>query len=365
MNPLYIDALPLLPKKMSGIGHYVQNIVHGLQELNHKTILVVPKGKASLLQGRYPDLEIKELPYRHRTMQLLDIFGLAPKIDKTVGKGFYFFGNYENWPLTKDSRSLTCFHDMAFIRMPETIEKKNLFFLRTFYKRWYRRATEIATVSEFSKKEIEGIFGKRKQVSIIPNSVDKSLFSKKPHIESKKVLKKYGITIEDFLLYVGNLEPRKGLDVMLRAYSNYSDVWKRAHPLIIVGGGGWRNEEILLLIDSINKENTYILRPNGYVEDNDLAAFYSRASAIIMPSLYEGYGVPVLEAASCETDAYISNAAALREVVKQIKLVEKRNDSSLLSMKGYTVSPQTAHLIVRPNAAATSLIEVARSAKIR
>jgi glycosyltransferase involved in cell wall biosynthesis len=315
---LLIDALALVPEKKSGIGKYIHNIVEGLQEIDYDYELVVPKGKAGLLQLQYPNSTIRELPFKARTIKLLDLVGLMPPIDRYCGKGAYFFGNFDNKPLSHGSKSLTCFHDIAFLRHPETIQRLNLLFLRLFYRRWVRRSDVLVTVSEFSRDEILSLIAPSQPVEIVPNSISATY---RPTSDAA-VIESYGLPAEPYLLFVGNIEPRKGLEAFLDWYAGHSESWQRQHKLVLVGGDGWRSQVVLDQIEKLNAGSgeRVVFRPSRYVTEADLPTVYGGAKLAILPSLYEGYGVPVLEAVACGKPTLLSDARALQNIVTELKL---------------------------------------------
>ena len=123
-------------------------------------------------------------------------------------------------------------------------------------------------------------------------------------------LKNIGIS-HDFIFFVGSFEPRKNIGTLIRAYANLPEDIKMQHPLVIAGGKGWLNSEIDALIKSHPPNQ---IRRIGYVDEQDLPGLYSAAAVFVYPSLYEGFGLPILEAMSCGTPVITSNTSSMPEI---------------------------------------------------
>ena len=132
---------------------------------------------------------------------------------------------------------------------------------------------------------------------------------------------------QKFILAVGSIEPRKNLKNLLLAYASLPLHVKETYHLILVGAGGWENEDIMLLIKQQHSFVTY----SGYVNDETLAQLYNDATLFVYPSFYEGFGIPPLEAMACGTPVISSNASSLPEVCADAAFYI--NPYDVLSMK--------------------------------
>lgn len=315
---IFIDALPLAPAKMSGIGHLTLEMLRAMGSSGRvRLVLVVPLGKAGLVRRHsIPNSEVKTILMPARVFSVLLQMKLLPPVDLFIGKGAYLFPNYRNWPLYK-SQSFTYIHDAAFLKFPETVKPKNLTYLKKNIRIWLKRADTILTLSESSKRDlVEVLSVQPDKVRIIPCGVDHSVFIHRPPEEVANTKKKYGLKADKYVLYIGNFEPRKNLDRLLEAYSVLPVEQRDSYVLVMVGGGGWLNEQTLLRIKSMQEAGLNILKIDTYVEDNDLPALISGASALVQPSIYEGFGIPPLQAMACGTPVAVANNSSLPEVVE-------------------------------------------------
>lgn len=318
---LYIDALPLAVERMSGVGHLTLEIVRALASnkdfsLTHEIRLILPLGKSRVVMGHgLPNLKIKVIPVPARLLALLNKFGLIPPLDLLLGKGTYLFPNYRNWPLAF-SKSLTYVHDVSFELYPETVQTKNLAYLRSHIATWLRRSDRIITLTESAKSDIVEILAvDPKIVSVVMCGVDTTHFTRRGESAVRAVALKYNLPSKPYILYVGNLEPRKNLLRLLGAYSKLKRDTREQYPLVIVGAGGWLNDEVELKMDELGKKGLQIVRPKTFVSDEDLPAVYSGAALYVHPAIHEGFGIPPIEALACATPVAASDIPVLNEVL--------------------------------------------------
>jgi glycosyltransferase involved in cell wall biosynthesis len=235
-------------------------------------------------------------------------------MDLWLGKGVYIFPNYKNWRLLR-SRSLTYIHDLGFIRYPEFVQPKNLAFLKANIRKWIARSTLILTGSDHSRQEIIDLLKVAPdKVVRIYHGVDRQHYHRRSAAEIERVKNKYGIK-DKYLLCIGSLEPRKNLQRLIAAYRNLPAKLAGEYALCLAGGGGWLNEPILADIAAAKDEGFKIVRPEQYVSDDDLPALISGATLLVYPALYEGFGLPPLQAMACGTPVVVSDNSSLPEVV--------------------------------------------------
>lgn len=316
---VFIDALSLAQPRMSGIGHLVLEMTKALATdkqftATHAIILVLPVGKRKSAKiHSTPNVAYRTLPLPARVIALLMRLRLMPPIDLMLGRGIYLFPNYRNWPVLF-SHSITYCHDVSFILHPETVAPKNLRYLQTNIVGWLKRTDKIVTLTNAARNDICQLLAIPSQkIEVVPCGVDKGLFFRRPSTEIKSVKNKYGIEAEQYFIYVGNLEPRKNLERTLRAFSDLPENLQRSYPLLIIAAGGWSSQNLLEDLTILIKQKK-AFHPQTYVPDNDIPALISGATALLMPSLYEGFGMPPLEAAACGTLPIVSKIPAHQEV---------------------------------------------------
>lgn len=214
-------------------------------------------------------------------------------------------------------KKVTIVHDMAYKAYPETLNRKNLKWLQLTLKRSCKRADAIVTVSEFSKNEIVKYLHIRSdKIVVMPNGVDLTLYHPNYSFEQiDKVKMNYNID-GSYFLYLGTLEPRKNIERLIEAYVNlinkYKSLGVQVPKLVLAGGKGWMYDTIFETVNKFNMKDNIIF--TGYVDEKEVPLLMSGAEAFVFPSLYEGFGMPVLEAMACGTLVITSNTSSLPEV---------------------------------------------------
>lgn len=213
-------------------------------------------------------------------------------------------------------------HDMAYRAYPDTVRKKTRIWLGLSMKRSCRHSDHIVTVSEFSKREIiKYLHIPEEKITVVPNAVDHTVY--RPDYSNqqiRKVLDKYKIEPEYFL-YLGTIEPRKNLERLLMAYEKLNREIENAPQLVLAGERGWMCRGIYEKAQRLNLGKRIIF--TGYVDPADSPLLMCGAVAFVFPSMYEGFGMPPLEAMACKTPVIVSNTASLPEVVgNAARLVE-------------------------------------------
>mgnify|MGYP005749023871 CR=1 FL=1 len=254
-------------------------------------------------------------------------------------------------------KTIAVVHDMAYKAYPETVNTKTRKWLELTLKKSCKRADLIVTVSEFSKKEIIKYLGvPEKKIVVMPNGVDLDIYHPDyPEEDIEKCKSKYHIEGEYFL-YLGTLEPRKNLVNLVKAYDLVKKELKdRAPKLVLAGGKGWYYDSIFETVEQLGLREDVIF--TGYVPEEEVPLLMNGAKVFVFPSLYEGFGMPPLEAMACGTPVIVSNTEALQETIgnagicvdafdisefgnKLIELFENSNLREILSFNGLTRARQ-------------------------
>lgn len=210
----------------------------------------------------------------------------------------------------KAKKTVTTVHDFSFHVQSEWHPKERLnFYSKNFWKN-ASASDWIITGSNFTKHEIIRYMNyPENRISVIYHAVDHDLYKVYDKNMLQATKEKFKLN-DHFLLFVGSIEPRKNLHNLLKAYHLLSDDIKKSYPLVLVGFKGWENREIMQEIEK-EKEHIHYL---GYLSDEELAHVYSLATLFLYVSLYEGFGIPPLEAMACGTAVIASNVASLPEV---------------------------------------------------
>ncbi len=206
-------------------------------------------------------------------------------------------------------------HDLAYIRYPQVHPWGRRAYLTPLTRWTVRRARRIVAVSEYTRLETERLLGvPRERIVVLYEGVDAD-FRPLPPEEVEAFRRRKGLPAR-YLLYVGNLEPRKNLPRLIRAYSRVSRQYP--HALVLAGPRGWGDEELLALVERLGLAERVLLP--GFIPRQELSLWYNGAEVFVYPSLYEGFGLPPLEAMACGTPVLVSSAASLPEVVGEAGL---------------------------------------------
>ena len=187
-----------------------------------------------------------------------------------------------------------------------------------------KRSDKIVTVSHFSKQEIQKYLKvPEEKISVVYNAPSLT----EGTADYDAVCKKYGIR-GDYILFVGTIEPRKNVARLLRAFDLLKGDSKIPHQLVLAGGKGWQDEQIFQTFQSIKCSNDIVF--TGYVSAEEKNTLYQNASAFVFPSIYEGFGIPPLEAMTWGCPVVCAEAASLPEVVGEAaELVDPLDEASI------------------------------------
>lgn len=306
MKHLCIDARMLYA---SGIGTYLKNILRHLPRFLpvKMTLLVDDKYTHSL--DFLPNYQI--VPCRSDIYSLYEQMELPVKIPQCD----LFWSPHFNtpfFPIRAKLRVVTI-HDVFHLAHANTFTLPQKLYVKAMI-RWATRASSlIFTVSDFSKKEIMAYTPTPKEkIEVIPNGIDPNLFRSHSSQEGlQSIRKKYDLS-HPFVIYVGNLKPHKNLPRLLEAFHLFLQHGSSHHNLLLVGKS-FKSFSVLPFIEQVPllQQRVKIL---SRVTDDELPLLYQLAAAAILPSLYEGFGLPPLEAMSCGCPAIAAKVASLPEV---------------------------------------------------
>jgi glycosyltransferase involved in cell wall biosynthesis len=317
---IFVDAEVLVSHHFSGIGHYTLELLRGLDKVidgrpNIKITLGVYFRRRHVLKAYgFRNFNYKLTLFPLRISNGLKIKKLQPFYDIFFGKQIYLFPNYTSWPVMF-SKIISIIYDLSFELYPEYVEPGNQKFLSENVLKSVERSNRIVTISQNSKNEIVDFYNiKASKVSIIYPAVNQSEFFKWPEAEIAKVKAHYGIHGK-YILFVGNIEPRKNLKNLLLAYEKLPAKLRSEYSLLLVGARGWLDSEIFEIIERLRISGNFIQQPLGWVKDKHRAALYSGASLFVYPSKYEGFGIPPIEAMVCGVPTITSDNSSLPEAV--------------------------------------------------
>lgn len=202
-------------------------------------------------------------------------------------------------------------HDMMYFIHPEVYKRSDQFYTRNLMRLSIPRANQIIAVSHNTKKDLEDIFPKipGERMSVVHENSLPKFTQECTEAELDAFRKKHSLP-KDYLLFTGSLSPRKNLERLLQVFATIQD--KVEYDLVITGGKAWKQRTIFQVLEELGLEKrVHIL---GFVEDEDMPLLYKGARVYIYPSLYEGFGIPVLEAYNAGVPVLCSNVSSIPEV---------------------------------------------------
>jgi glycosyltransferase involved in cell wall biosynthesis len=311
-----IDVRTVLPNR-SGVGNYVLHLIQNLQKVDSEPIyyFLAQKKNLPLLgplvkeQGRLLTFFSHE---NHPWGDFWEHFLLPMRLKQ---QGIHIFhGPASLIPFQKDHyRLVVTIHDLVAFLFPKTIPLKYGAYMRFLLKQAVRKADRIISVSEHTRKDLIQILKVPSDKISVVHEAPSPIFRPYDQNQAREYLKKrYGID-KKFIYHLGNIEPRKNLIVLLEAFRQVKDSFPQEHLLVVSGQKGWLIRSLSqYLKDYPRKED---LRFTGYVPAEELPLFMSAAELFVFPSLYEGFGLPVLEAMSCGVPVISANRSSIPEIV--------------------------------------------------
>jgi glycosyltransferase involved in cell wall biosynthesis len=318
----------------TGVGNYTFHVLRELLELDRENEyrLVALRGRLAPRpfelgrNGRYrfvrfPPEKVYTNLVRYRVPVPFDL--LAGRAD------VFLFPNFVRYPLLFTRRSVVVVYDVSFALFPEHAARRSQTFLARQVPLALERATRVVTISESSKRDLATHFSvPEAKITVAEPAVDRERFRPASADEVAAARDRYGLP-ERYILFVGTLEPRKNLSLLLRAYDLLPEDLRARHPLVLAGGRGWIDEETARAVDRLQAAGR-VVAP-GYVHDEHLPAIYTGASLFAFPSLYEGWGIPVLEAMACGTPVVASSSSSLPEAAGDAARLVDPHDADALA----------------------------------
>lgn len=323
-----LDGIPLAFPR-TGVGHYTFELARALASVSpeDKFELVCPSTFPPLVSDRLEkpaNLNLVQVSVGPLTRHWWSV-GL-PRFLKARGLDLFHGTNYDV-PLWNRCPTVLTVHDLSLLLYPDAHLKRSVRRARRRLPLMVKTATAVIVPSHAVQQDLASTLGLESKVVVVPEA-SRRHFSRSSATDANGIRKEFGIG-ETFILAVGTLEPRKNLTLLTKAFeevvrlTSYADM-----QLVIAGGRGWLNDTLFESIEKSAVRNRIVL--TDYLNDQQLRALYSACKLFVYPSLYEGFGLPPLEAMACGAPVIVSDIPALRETTGgNARLIDPHSVSDL------------------------------------
>ena len=327
-----------LDRQYAGIKSYVKGFVDALDQWDTENEYFLVRSSRT---GRYDHIREIPIPWKnwpgYRGFRyLLEIPRKIATIRPDIVIEMAHFGPFN---LAPSIHRFTFIHDLSPILFPQWHPWLSSTIQKWFLPGTLERADHILTNSRFTANEIQRIFPRTSsKISFLHPDVPSCFHP----VQAPETLIRYNLN-DPFFLYLGTLEPRKNLQLLVKAFEQLKANGNIPHKLVLVGKKGWKTRELMEIIQQ-SPFHSEIIQP-GYLPKEDLPALLSATTAFIYPSHYEGFGLPVLEAMRCGAPIIVANNSVLPEVVQDAGLFFSPEDVGSLVEKMnqiLTTSPESA-----------------------
>ena len=326
-----VDIRGLARPNQSGVGEYTLELLHALFEINlEHDFLLLSTGTETARRHVLDNLNqinieqyrshVRHLHYPATNKQInLGIFTRSkPCLDNLLDTDcdIFWFPNL-NFIATKKTPSVVTIHDLSFKIFPQFFDRKTQVWHKAIKpEQTLKLAQTVITPSESTRNDAINLFDlDPEKIQVIPHGVNHELFKPKMLPQDHGIKSQYRLP-ENYILFMGTIEPRKNLHALLDAISKNSKLKTQNSQLVIAGNPGWRSQDILDRFKQM--PNVHYL---GYVPSEHRPTLYRNAQAFVFPSIYEGFGLPVLEAMACGTPVITSHASSLPEITNNAAIM--------------------------------------------
>lgn len=332
---------------LQGIGRYIRELIRHLARVDTRNQYIIYFPTVEHMDENKidnPNFQCVLVPYQIYTVKeqlYLPYFLYKDKLD------LFHSTTSLAIPLLRTCRHVITLHDLLLKIHPEFLPSK-LSWVYFQITNWWaiKFADKIITISDFTSKELSALYPKsRHKITTIHNGVSAEFQVIKDKEVLENVKKKYGIT-KDYILYVGTYKENKNLPTLVKAYAQLPHHMRHSYYLVIVGKQSTRYPEVPALIKQLGIESTVICI--NHVREEDLPVFYSGATVFVFPSIYEGFGLPIIEAMACGAPVVASNQASIPEIATDAAILTDPLNVKGMSGAVYDVlsNPQLRKMLV-------------------
>jgi len=330
-KPLTIlfDANPIVNGKKSGVGYYTYYLIEALAKnypddvalVGHYFNFLGTKGIVDLPTApNISYVQSKIIP--GKILSITRRLGFQPPLELFFKRrgDVALFTNFFNFPSIFRIPTVVTVHDLCYEDVPQYVSDKNRVFLHKFVPKSVKSAAKVITISESTKQAIKRHYKTPDDkfiITPIPPPAEKYPWTKND-LQNIGVKGKY-------ILFVGNLEPRKNIIGLVKGYEGLPDEVKDKCSLVLAGGEGWHMKDTMDYISALQAKGDKIIT-TGYVSDSEKSALYTNASLLALASHYEGFGMTILEGMSHKIPTVVSDIPVFKEVAGDGSLYFDKDD---------------------------------------
>lgn len=321
-----IDARTILnPEKGEaiGVGHYTYQLIRNLLELDKVNEYVIffdfHVREKDIKKFSKPNVKIKFYPFSDYKKYLpgaySEILGTATLLKEKLDV-LHSTSPMSRIPVGYRGKCIVTFHDLAIYKVPQCYPRVKVARDKAVYSLMAGKGDKIITVSNSTKNDLKEIFKvPEERISVIYSGLDKR-FLEEPKIDGQKILDRYGIT-KKYILFLGTLCPSKNITRLLEAFASFKEKIKKEnnpfdYQLVLAGKRGWLSQEYVQIVKDLGIAKDIVF--TGYIIGDEIVTLFRKAQFFIMPSLYEGFGMTVLEAFATGTPAIVSKVSSVPEI---------------------------------------------------
>lgn len=316
---------------LSGVGYYVKNLSRALISIDkiNRYFFLTNEKELSFLK----DLTIHRNPDLIRTLISTENHIVGDLWENTIlplritGKIDVFHGLAFLTPLLKRGyRTITTVYDLISFLFPDNFPFKYSLYIRNLLKLVVKKVDKIIAVSNNTKGDLMGILKvPEEKIEVVYGAADERFYPISDREVLERIRRKYGID-KNVILFVGNLELRKNVPKIFEAYHILKDKIGKDYEIVICGDKKWAFDHIKDSVERFGIKDKVIF--TGYVPEEDMVVLYNIANLFVFPSLYEGFGLPVLEAMKCGIPTVVSDRSSMPEVVSDASMLVNPEDSN-------------------------------------
>lgn len=326
-----IDARTILNPREGeavGAGHYTYQLIKHLLDLDKENEYVIffdfRAREKDIQKFTLPNVKIRFYPFSDYRKYLPGAYNeilTATTLAKEKLDVLHTTSPTSRIPTTYRGKTITTFHEMAIYKIPECFPKTTLLRSKFDYQLMANKSDKIIAVSEAIKKDLDGVFKVGDKTEVVHSGLDKRFFED-VNPNGRRILGKLKIE-KKYILFLGTIEPSKNITRMFQAFAMFKKKTisenkknnkgaKFDYQLLLVGKGGWLSKEYYQIARDLDIRKDVVFA--GYVIGDELVPIFKGAEFMILPSLYEGFGMTILEAFATGTPAIVSEVSSLTEI---------------------------------------------------